>query len=225
MAVTEIALLHAKADSLGAAFTETALAARSVQEQWHAKNYPNLPSSPVERADTIFQQIEDPTAILLTARWDSVEAHWQWIGSDDNKAVMSTIGEHIDAEGEDAFVLFHLDNEIFSEPAPQGQISLLDSPVVSVNRMPINSDKKARFNDMFSEVKGIVEAFAGPHLVRGGWVVDKQDQNKDEFVLVCGWDSVARHLAFADRPDFPQYKRALDDFVSAMDIKHYKKFL
>ncbi|KAK1770444.1 hypothetical protein QBC33DRAFT_555927 [Phialemonium atrogriseum] len=169
----------------------------------------------------MFQQSEHPEKILVTVRWDSVPAHWDWIGSDENKQIMAGLSDHI---AKDKVVLFHLDAEIFSRPAPQDAIPLLDSPLISLTRLFVDSDKKDAFSKKFNEVRGILEDFAKPHLARGGWRVDKEAETKEEFVLVCGWESLERHFEFAKDPRFNEYKE-IPELVTETDIKHFKRFL
>lgn len=222
MAVTEIAILHFNTPTHREDIRQSLKRAQSVQEAWHAKHFPHLPSSQVERGDAMFEQLEDPAHVLITARWDSVAAHWQWIGGDENKKIMAGLGDYIDSNN---VVLFHLDDaDIFSGPAPQGMILLTDSPVISVTRMVVGPEAKHLFSVKFEEVRGVLEDFARPYLVRGGWRVDKEAETKEEFVLICGWESLERHFEFAKDPRFNEYKK-IPELVTGTDIKHFKRFL
>lgn len=222
MAVTEVAILYFNAPTHREDLRQNLKQAQSVQETWHAKHFPNLPSGRAERGDAMFEQLEDPGHILITVRWDSVAAHWQWIGGDENKKIMAGLGDYIDSNN---VVLFHLDDaDIFSGPTPQGMIPLTDSPVISVTRMFVDSEARRPFSVKFEEIRGILEAFAKPHLVRGGWRVDKEDDSKEEFVLFCGWESLERHAEFKEHPTYSDYTRILD-FATGTDMKHYKRIL
>jgi hypothetical protein len=48
------------------------------QDEWHLAHFPHLPSSAPSRAAVWFVQVEDPSVLLTTARWESVAAHWDW---------------------------------------------------------------------------------------------------------------------------------------------------
>jgi hypothetical protein len=48
------------------------------QDEWHLAHFPHLPSSAPSRAAVWFAQVEDPSVLLTTARWESVAAHWDW---------------------------------------------------------------------------------------------------------------------------------------------------
>ncbi|KAL1869720.1 hypothetical protein VTK73DRAFT_2961 [Phialemonium thermophilum] len=221
MAVTELAILTSTNGELSGELRKLLEQARPIQAAWHAENFPALPSTPAERGDAMFQQMEDPRKILLTARWDSVAGHHQWIASEDNKAIMAKLNSHIDS---DDLVLFHLDSEIFSAPPPDGATGLVDSPVISVARLMVAPNQRKNFGDKFEEVRNLLEDYAKPHLVRTGWRVDKEHDARDEFVVVCGWDTVQRHLDFAHTAEFLQYREILG-FLDGSDIKHYQRFL
>jgi heme-degrading monooxygenase HmoA len=215
MGVTEIAILQSVTTTVTDELRRLLNEAQAVQDKWCADNYE---SSPTNRGTGMFEQIEDPAKILVTAQWDSVAAHWEWIGSDENKAIMGDLGSHIKA---DDFLLCHLDAEVFSLPPGQGETSLLDSPVISVGIISVNKNDEEDFSRKFDEVKGILQDFARPHLARWGWVVDG---TTDQFILVCGWDSVEAHGTFANSPGFSKYSE-MRSFTSDLDIKHYKRFM
>ena len=222
MAVTEIAILHFNTPTHGEDVRQRLKQAQSVQEVWHTKHFPHLPSSRVERGDAMFEQLEDPARVLITARWDSVAAHWQWIGGDENKKIMAGLGDYIDSNN---VVLFHLDDaDIFSGPAPQGMNRLTESPVISVARMFVSPEAKHLFSVKFEEVRSILEDFAKPHLVRGGWRVDKEGDAKEEFVIFCGWESLEKHTEFKMHPAYSDYIKLLE-FATGADMKHYKRIL
>jgi heme-degrading monooxygenase HmoA len=224
MVVTEIAILRSHSGVLDTTLREELKTAQSIQAEWHAEAFPTSPSTIAERGDAMFQQLEDPGSILLTTRWDSVPAHWQWIKSDKNQKIMNSLRTSIVSEGHDAFVLLHVDSEIFCSPAPPGYIHLLDSPVISVERMFLSSKDRGAFTTKFTAVKHMLEDFAWPHLVRGGWRVDNEVGGTDEFILVCGWDTVENHQAFTQASGFGQYW-AIRSLLVEPNTMHFKRFL
>lgn len=170
----------------------------------------------------MFQQVEDPANILISARWDSVAAHWQWIQGDENQKIMGELGAYI---ASDNVVLLHLDNpDIFSSPASQGRTSLQDSPVISISRIYVDPQAKDQFSARFEEAKRALEDFVAPHIVRGGWREDKEDESKEEFVVFCGWESLEKHGEFKAHPTASKYRSILE-LATGTDMKHYKRFL
>ncbi|KAK3299325.1 uncharacterized protein B0H64DRAFT_439709 [Chaetomium fimeti] len=233
--VTEFALLHlttkppphdtntTNTNPLPTPLRETLTTAMRVQDDWHATAFPNLPSSSADRAAVWFSQVEDPAWLLTTARWPSVAAHWDWIRSAANERVMGELGPSIVA-GET--VLFHVAGGIFGKgrggTGDGGLGSLLESPVISVRRIFVKRVDRAAFEAKFEEVRGILEGYARPHLVRFGWREDVEDgEDEDEFVLVCGGDSVDQHFAFAESEGFARYGE-LRELIARVDLKHYK---
>ena len=224
MAVTEIAILHSTSGGLGDELKKNLLDAQPVQDDWYAKTFPGSACGPPARGTAMYHQIEDPAKILLTARWESVAQHWQWIATDVNKEVLGGIGKHVVMEGDDKIVLLHLDADVFGGPAADGQTRLIDSPVISVGRLFIDVDKKAAFQKEFDDVSPILEEFVAPRMVQAGWRADKEAEDKEEFVMIVGWDSVDQHKSFASAPGFAKYA-GIREFVSGQDIKHYKRFM
>ena len=224
MTVTEIAILHSTSGGLGDELKKYLLAAQPIQDDWYAKTFPGSACGPPARGAAMYQQIEDPAKILLTARWESVPQHWQWIATDVNKEVLGDIGKHVSMDGDDKIILFHLDADIFGAPAADGETHLLDSPVLSVGRLFIDVDKKAAFQKEFDDVAHILKDFVAPRMVRAGWRADKEAKDKEEFVMVVGWDSVDQHMSFASSPGFAKYA-GIRQFVTGQDIKHYKRFM
>jgi quinol monooxygenase YgiN len=127
-------------------------------------------------------------------------------------------------------VLLHVAGDIFGPSGSEsgsgsgrGLIPLLESPVISVGRMFVEKSKKEAFAAMFEEVKGVAEKYASPHVVRYGWREDVEEgAEEDEFVLVCGWESVEQHLAFAETEEFARYGQ-IREFMGRVDLKHYKR--
>jgi heme-degrading monooxygenase HmoA len=222
MVVTEFAIFTANSSEALPALKQHIEATLPVLKAWHQKTYPQSPIAPAP----LFQQVEDPSKVLLTFCWDSVEAHWAWIETSENKTAMGGINELIKMEGEDKMKLFHLDAEVFPAPAPgEGDIKgLLESGVVMVARMVVGPEKRQRFQDAWVGVKGLLETHAGgEHLVRTGWRVDK-DGEYEEFVLIAGFASIERHYAFARHPGFGRYM-GIFQFVTKNDVRHYRRLL
>jgi hypothetical protein len=88
--------------------------------------------------------------------------------------------------------------------------------------MFVAREKRGAFAAKFDEVKGILEGYASPHLVRYGWREDGDEgAEEDEFVLVCGWESVEKHFGFAESGGFARYSE-IRDLILRVDLKHYK---
>jgi heme-degrading monooxygenase HmoA len=195
-----------------------------LQDAWHATHFPNLPSDAGSRAAVWFEQVDDPSQVMTTARWESVAAHWDWIRSEENIGVMEGLDKHIVAK---ETVLFHVDADIFGASAvsAESNVTLRDSPVISVSRVSVLREQKGAFAAKFDEVKGVLEEFTGQGLVKFGWREDGEAEAKtEEFVIVCGWESVERHLECAQSPGYFKYAE-IRPLVAKADVKHYKRLL
>lgn len=236
MPTTELAILHLTTPTPleeSNPLLTTLASATPIQDAWHQAHFPHLPSSAADRAAVWFAQVEDPSRILTTARWESTAAHWEWIRSDANKGVMASLEAGGGIVPEDT-VLLHVKGDLFgghegdsssSSLSGGGLVPLLESPVISVARMFVARGNREAFAAKFRGVRGVLKRHAHPHLVRAGWREDvPEGAEEDEFVLVCGWESVERHFAFAEAPEFPKYNE-IRELITRVDLKHYKRLL
>lgn len=222
MTVTEFAILRLSAPPLRKEVRESLESATRAQDEWLAAHFPGLSSSASERAAAWFEETGDPSRILTTARWDSVAAHWQWIRSDVNVDIMTGLDKH---NVSNDTVLFHVGADIFDDSAPSGSVPLLQSPVISLARMSVAPENKQAFAARFAEVKGILEQHVSPFLVRFGWREELEAEAKEEeFVVVCGGESIDSHLKFSTNPVWSQDSQIVRLTVR-VDVRHYKRFL
>jgi hypothetical protein len=146
-----------------------------------------------ERIFIVFQQIENPAEVLLTAHWDSVAQHMQWIGSRENQEVYPVIQGHLDMS---KLVFFHVSNVAAFSP------EVLGASVVGVLRYFVPRTRREVVELAMAETKvGAYSGIAG----RGGWRIEKdgnmeQDQ-LDEYVLVVGSKSVEELQSFKSKFD------------------------
>lgn len=222
MTVTEFALLTLTSDELTPEFKDLCDKGKSIQDAWCKKHNPDIPAGRRERGAAMFQQVEDPSVIFATAQWASPEEHWAWVGSEENKAVMAQLLPYIHAEGDKKPIVFHIEGVIFD--GSESKASLLDSAVVSVSRLSVEPDKKQEYWAGHNANKNALEDFAAPHPAAYGWRIEKEDEQTEEFLIFCGWDSVDRHNEF---PKAEGFSKMLDvmKLTKSYDGKHYKRIL
>ncbi|KAI1391487.1 uncharacterized protein F4822DRAFT_187183 [Hypoxylon trugodes] len=222
MAVTELALLTAIETPLTDEAKKATIQALDVQEEWRIKDAPKAPRGKETRGVGLFQQTEDRSIYLLTAHWDSYEHHTAWIKSPENGSVYPGLKNHFQLE---KTVLSHLENvELFKTSGAEGEISLLHSPVISVGKLTIPTEKRRSFEQGWSEAKDVLEKFVKPHLVRDGWRIEKEEPGLEEYVFACGWPSLEKSAEFATSQDFQKYSPVIFS-TQARDIKHYQRVL
>ena len=78
---------------------------------------------------------------------------------------------------------FNVEGEMFRYPLIVWQREPLDSPVISVARHRVASDKKDEFMDKFRKVSGILHRWARARFILGGWRLEKENNTKEEWVL------------------------------------------
>lgn len=192
MAVTEFAFVHLSSP-LSAESHEALEGAQRIQDKWAQDQDPGLPASRIARGTGMLQRTDDPSAILITARWSSPAAHWEWIGTDENKQAMGKLMPLIVTEGDKKLVLFHVDAVLFPHPE-DGVTSALGSPILSVYQHRVRSSAKSKFESKLEEVMARINTDADP-LFRWGWRIEKGDDEVEELLIVRGWKSEER------RPD------------------------
>ncbi|CCC09081.1 hypothetical protein SMACR_03090 [Sordaria macrospora] len=233
MTVTEIAILRVHAGVTDSTLRDTLGGATPIQEAWHARTFPDRPSSASARAVACFRGISDETQITITTNWGSVEEHWQWILSDDNKQLMegSNLTKIIANEGppnqSGGLGLFHLDTDIFGNShaaTSKDTIALLDSPVIGLERFVVDAEKKEIFAETLEKVKASMAKVVQPHLVKSGHVADREADG-EEFMLVSGWSCVESHTQeFAASSESFLYGQ-LAGIASSVETQHYRRFL
>ncbi len=222
MTVTEFAVLHCVAGTPTKELRGLLARAQAEQAKWCDKYLPEFSPAAVERT-SIFRQVEDPLVVLLCAAWPSVEAHWLWIQSEENQAVMGSLTGHIVTEGDKKVDLLHVEGDVFAAPEDPVLTPLLSSPVISFGRLFVAPEKKAAFEEKHDQVKHIIHDFVKPYLGKAGWRVDKEGADaKDEYVAVSGWPDIDQHKAFAQADGYPKYAELLP-YIDGADVKHYQR--
>ncbi|PKS05319.1 hypothetical protein jhhlp_008692 [Lomentospora prolificans] len=219
MTVTEFVLAYLAGGPLTPEVHQVLEECQQIQDGWLFKQKPNTPANRIDRGTGMLQQVEDPSAILITAQWDTPEAHWDWIRTEENKAAMAKLGPLLVAEGEKKLLLFHIDSVIFPQRA-EGVSSPLASAVTSVRRYFVKASDKERFSSRFEQAKGLLDKRG----FKGGWRIERENCDSDEFLLFNGWASVDEHNQFLASPEF-SHLESLADYAKEVDAKLYKRIV
>jgi heme-degrading monooxygenase HmoA len=217
MPVTEFAilplthLLTKESLSLPVSLVEKLQTAKSVLET--ASKYPFH----------YFQQVEDPSIIYIIGKWDSPAAHEKFLPSPENQQLLEMLKDDISTEGEKPgkkMSMWHLDVDVFDISRKENSW-VFEAPVISCNRHFVAKDKKEGFKEKFNEVRYILEDFTKPYSVAGGWRIEKESPEKEEWVLFSGFESVNHHMEFAKTEGFARY-REIVDFVEGFEVRHLR---
>jgi hypothetical protein len=113
--------------------------------------------------------------------------------------------------------MWHLSYNVFSVPV--GTEWVFTAPVVSCNRHFIPNHQRSYFIEKFTEVKGVLEEITKLYGVVGGWIFEKEDEEREEWVLFSGFGSVDNRMAFARTDEFERYRKTIG-YVSSFEVKH-----
>ncbi|KAK8128227.1 hypothetical protein PG984_009335 [Apiospora sp. TS-2023a] len=198
----------------------------NIQDAWCAENLPSNSKKPPQGVG-LFSQVDDPSTLLLTAHWDSAAQHGEWIQSQANRDVLEKLVPHLDMS---RVSLFHVDSvEAFTGPdtKAEGEKATLSAEYVSVSRFVVTAGQKAGFEGAWAEVGHIRQDFVSPFVHRGGWRIEKQEgsEENDEYVLIGGWDSLAKHAEFAKSEGYAEYDKTLRAAMLECDTKFYQRVL
>ncbi|KAJ1324116.1 antibiotic biosynthesis monooxygenase [Microdochium nivale] len=208
MTVSEIAHLTLSGD-MSEAFIEASRTALKAQDEWCKAHHDPAFSAPASaRGVAVFRQLEDPTKILITGHWASIDEHMAWVASSESQAALGPLVQFIDLSATD---YFHVeDSELFNDTF----IDSYDS-VLRVSRAVVAQADKQSFEEM-----------ASPHLIadkaKAGWRIEvdlEQPDDAAQFVVVsqCGDQNGA-----TKEPVFDAVK-GLEGLVISSATKRYKR--
>lgn len=237
MTVTEFGVTKGAGETFTPELRSAIEAALASQTRWLGIDPAKTGANPITGDRVwLYQQIEDPASVLLAATWTNVEQHTEWATTDpDRDTLLPEIGKNLyQPKGDDdplkPVILVHTEGDVFTgTPVEEGKRALLDSPVISITRMFVTAGKRAEFEAAFNGAKGYIEEYTAPNTLRGSWRVDKEKdaatgEDKEEFVLVAGWESREAHYAIADTAAGPKLT-AFTSLLDGRESKHYKRLL
>lgn len=171
------------------------------------KQWKHLPTAPF----ILFLQIENPTFLYIIGEWEDVRQHREeYIPSEANRQILELLKDEVSVEW-----LLHIDTDQENLP--------LSAPIISIGRHFISSGQKAAYNGTFEAVSHHLKSYITPSHFARGWRLDKEEgDDKEEDLLIAGWDDVASHQGFAQTDGFKQFAR-IREFMKDADIKHAKR--
>ncbi|KAH7414551.1 hypothetical protein DE146DRAFT_38963 [Phaeosphaeria sp. MPI-PUGE-AT-0046c] len=211
MTITEIALLRlAPGITLGDATLRSNLAhAEEVMQNYTGKTFHYL------------QQTEDPSCIYIVGEWESLDQHMKhFIPSDGNQALLVLLKDQLSVEW-----LLHADVSHADLPLPRSK-SAIDKAIggeliFSIARHMVKDGQKEEFQRTFVANRQYLQGFLTEGIMGGGWRIDKEEEGKEEWVLLCPYTSVQQHYDFAKTPEFERYG-LIREHMDGAEIKHAK---
>ncbi|KND91975.1 hypothetical protein TOPH_03492 [Tolypocladium ophioglossoides CBS 100239] len=150
----------------------------------------------------------DPPSLLITAPWDSPEAHREWIRCSENQACNEKLSEYI-APGCNSVILFHMD------PAgrqPEMQTSFAPKGSFNVCSITVNAGQRGSLQRAYQELEDGFLSQGGGQKVWAGWGIKKSGDAAD-FVVFGSDDVPDEHLhslmSFSDDTDHHRFKHVV----------------
>ncbi|KAF7856927.1 hypothetical protein EAF04_009687 [Stromatinia cepivora] len=112
-----------------------------------------------------------------------------------------------------------IDEELGEEDSKKK--SPFSAPIISCNRYFITSSNKEGFSEKFGEVKHVLAEETKEYEIEGGWRIEKEAEDKEEWVMFCGWNSVEKHLGFSKKENFREW-RGIVDWVDGFEVRHLR---
>jgi heme-degrading monooxygenase HmoA len=112
--------------------------------------------------------------------------------------------------------MYHLELDVETAPLP------LDAPAISINRHFTKHGQRDAFQKRFEEMKPLLQDYTKPQPVAGGWRIEREVEDKEEWVLFSGFDSVEHHVGFSKTDEFQKYRGILE-YVDSFEVRHIKR--
>lgn len=155
------------------------------------------------------QQLEDPSILYIQGAWPSVEFHReQFLPSPENQQVLRELKDDLTVEW-----MFHIDMD--AEKIP------IHAHTLAVVRHIIKPGEKDAFKQKFEENVPYLSKVVDGKLA-GGWRIDKDNSEEEEWVLFTHWNSREEHAAFGNTEGFMHYGKIRDHLTDGTEVRHAK---
>ncbi|TGO23217.1 hypothetical protein BPAE_0140g00240 [Botrytis paeoniae] len=185
-----------------------------------------------------YQQVENPSYMYIVGTWESPGHHERFLPSLENLGLFDLlrgevvlgvgIGETVEGRG---IRMWHLEGDALSSlrtgidegigEEDAKKKSPFSAPIISCNRHYISSHNREGFSAKFNEVKHALENETEEYEIEGGWRIEKEAEDKEEWVMFCGWESVEKHMAFSKKESFKEW-RGIVDWVEGFEVRHLR---
>lgn len=176
MPVTEYALIKLQGSHDELELLEVVMQCQELQDGWMRQHQPDGIDHGLNLSTMYIQQDIEPPCLLITAPWDTPDAHTQWLQSSENQSGFGKMSEYI-TPGGDSVLLFHMD--------PAGAVSQLKGQMLSqdsfrVCRISAEPGQKETLQKIYQSL----ESDLGPgQTVWAGWRIEKAGDAEDLVVF------------------------------------------
>ncbi|POR31049.1 Uncharacterized protein TPAR_08751 [Tolypocladium paradoxum] len=207
MPVTEFAIIELRGGHDHLEFLETLMECQELQDEWTHHNQPHNLESNINLSSMYIEQ-SDPPSLLITAPWDSPEAHREWIQCSENQKCNGKLSQYI-APGCNSVLLFHMEPagkqlDMWTSFAPNGSFN--------VCRITVDSGQRGSLQKAYQELEDSMLGNGGGQKVWAGWRIEKSGDAED-FVVFWSDDVPDEHLhslmTFSDDRDYRRFKHVV----------------
>ncbi|RFU77162.1 hypothetical protein TARUN_5070 [Trichoderma arundinaceum] len=184
MPVTEFALIKLRGNYDALEFLETLMECQEIQDNWVRQNQPcNL--SPGMNLSSMYTDATDQPTLLITAPWDSPEAHGEWIQSPENRKANGSLSE-FSAPGCDSVLLFHMD-PAGARPQMREAFQHKDSnDIFDICRITVKDDQREVLQKEYQALENELREEGLEKSIWAGWRIEKAEGEED---LIVFWTS------------------------------------
>ncbi|KAI1099914.1 hypothetical protein F4804DRAFT_64552 [Jackrogersella minutella] len=221
MTVTEIAVLPSSTPGeVPQALHDIGLAGIALQGEWCAVNAPWLIQ---DRGAALFQQLEDPGVLLITAHWDSIDQHHACLATPANQKLLVDTEPCLDTA---KMRPGHIEGiKMFPGSEDEGLTPALKAPIIVVTIWTVPRENKAQFEEAMKRVQENSEVLNMPYRRRGGWKIEKAkgEEEIEQYFVVGGLENVETSATSTKDEGHDEHYQTLSPLASNVEIKHYKR--
>ena len=186
MPVTELALLELRGGHDHLEFLEALMECQELQDEWTHSNQPcNLRSD--TNLSSMYIEETDPPSLLITAPWDSPEAHAQWTQSRENQDCSGKLSQYL-RPGCDSVLLFHM--TAAGSPA-QLRSAFESQRSFNLCRLAVDPVNHDALQKAYRELEDACrDRYPAEPKVWAGWRIEKATQAGDDELIVFWSDQV-----------------------------------
>ncbi|KAL6902474.1 hypothetical protein GGI43DRAFT_340885 [Trichoderma evansii] len=184
MPVTEFALIKLRGKYDALEFLETLMECQEIQDNWVRKNQAyNL--NPDANVSSMYTDATDQSTLLITAPWESPEAHGEWIQSAENRMANGSLSE-FSAPGCDSVLLFHME-PAGARPQMREAFKHKDSnDTFDVCRITVKGDQREALQREYQTLEDELRKEGLEKSIWAGWRIETFDGEEDLVVFWAG---------------------------------------
>ncbi|KAL7823805.1 hypothetical protein V8C26DRAFT_4275 [Trichoderma gracile] len=187
MPVTEFAIIKLRPNYDALELLETLMTCQEIQDDWVRRNQPcNL--APGANLSSMYTDATDQSTLLITAPWDSPEAHLEWIQSPENRTANGSLSEFA-APGCDSVLLFHMEPAGARAQMREAFQHKDSSEVFDVCRVTVDAGQREEMQKRYRALEDELRAEGLEKSIWAGWRIEKAPGEEDKEDLVVFWAS------------------------------------